>query len=153
MSSSPLTYRVRAHAPAHGSASVRAGSSEVALDVDWGQAPTGEPGPAELLASAFAACLLKNLARTRDLIGFDYDDATVEVIARRQDSPPRFVEVSYSLVLSTAESPHRLELVHRNLRKFGTVYNTLAAVCDVHGELSARVATRHVHCLSQDGED
>jgi uncharacterized OsmC-like protein len=141
MTTPPLTYRVLAHGPAHGSASVRAGTSEVVVDVGWGLPPTGEPGPAELLAAAFAACLLKNLARTRELIGFDYDDATVEVVARRQDSPSRFVEISYSLALSTVEAPRRLDLVHQNLRKFGTVYNTLAAVCDVHGEVVAREAT------------
>lgn len=28
-----------------------------------------------------------------------------------------------------------IELLHRNLRQFGTVYNTLAAVCDVHGRI------------------
>lgn len=140
MTAAPLTYRVHAHAPPHGPASVGARGNEVTIDADWGRAPTGHPGPAELLASAFAACLLKNLARTRDLLGFEYDDATVEVVARRQDSPPRFVEVTYSLVLSTAESPRRLALVHQNLRKFGTVYNTLAAVCDVHGEVLARGA-------------
>jgi hypothetical protein len=27
-------------------------------------------------------------------------------------------------------------LVHANLRKFGTVFNTLAAVCDVHGTVT-----------------
>lgn len=144
MSAAPLTYRVHAHARDQGSASVHLGAGDpgpgdLGIDAGWGRAPTGDPGPAELLASAFAACLLKNLARTRSLLGFEYDDATVEVVARRQDSPPRFVEVSYSLVLTTTESARRLQLVHQNLRKFGTVYNTLAAVCDVHGEVVARV--------------
>lgn len=30
-----------------------------------------------------------------------------------------------------------MELLHRNLRQYGTVYNTLAAVCDVHGRVVA----------------
>lgn len=136
----PLTYTVRARAHADGPATVRVGASDIGLDAGWGRPPTGDPGPAELLACAFAACLLKNLARTRDLLGFEYDDATVDVIARRQDSPPRFTEVSYSVVVTTHESARRVELVHQNLRRHGTVYNTLAAVCDVHGDLVARAA-------------
>lgn len=56
---------------------------------------------------AFAACLLKNLARAG----------------------------SITLHVTTDESPRRVELVHRNLRNYGTVFNTLAQVCDVHGRL------------------
>jgi hypothetical protein len=37
----------------------------------------------------------------------------------------------------TDEPERRVELAHRNLRNYGTVYNTLAAVCDVHGEMVA----------------
>ena len=132
----PTTYRVVAHARPDGPSTVSAACSTVALDATWGAPPTGDPGPADLLAGSFAACLLKNLARCRDLLGFDYDEATVEVTARRQDSPPRFVEISYRVELTTSEPPRRVDLVHQNLRRFGTVYNTLAAVCDVHGTVS-----------------
>jgi len=132
---SPTSYRVVARARPGADATVTAGTSTLAIDATWGAAPSGEPGPAELLASAFAACLLKNLARCHDLLGFTYDAAEVEVTARRQDAPPRFVEVSYRLEVSTSESTRRVELVHQNLRRFGTVYNTLAAVCDVHGSM------------------
>lgn len=134
----PLAYAVRARAGAGGSARVHAAASDIDIDAGWGRAPTGDPGPAELLACAFAACLLKNLERARDLLGFEYDDATVDVVARRQDSPPRFTEVIYSMVVTTRETPRRVDLVHQNLRKFGTVYNTLAAVCDVRGDLVSR---------------
>ena len=56
---------------------------------------------------------------------------------RRQDAPPKFVSVMYDLRVTTDEPGRRVELVHTNLRKFGTVYNTLAAVGDVHGTLTA----------------
>jgi len=59
------------------------------------------------------------------------------VVARRQDSPPKFIEITYSLRVTTDELPRRVELTHANLRKFGTVYNTLAAVCKVHGTMQA----------------
>lgn len=133
----PTEYRINAHATPGGAAAVRAGDTEIEFDAGWGQAPSGLPGPAQLLAAAFAACLLKNLARAGDLLGFHYDDAYVEVVARRQDSPPKFVEITYSLRVATDEPPRRVELTHSNLRKFGTVYNTLAAVCEVHGTMQA----------------
>ncbi len=85
--------------------------------------------------TAFAACLLKNLARARVLMGFDYTNAEVEVTATRRDSPPQFVAIHHTLRVTTTESNRRIELMHRNLAKFGTIYNTLAAACDVSGEV------------------
>jgi uncharacterized OsmC-like protein len=131
----PTEYRITAHARAGGLAAAEAATATIDLDTTWGGTPTGLPGPAELLATAFAACLLKNLARAGDLLGFTYDEARVEVVARRQDSPPKFTEIRYRLQVVTDEPERRVELAHKNLRKYGTVYNTLAAVCDVHGDI------------------
>lgn len=132
----PTSYRVVARTRPGADATVDVATSTLAIDATWDAPATGAPGPAELLAAAFAACLLKNLARCRELLGFSFDDATVEVVARRQDTPPRFVEVTYQLEVVTAEPARRVELVHQNLRRFGTVYNTLAAVCEVHGTVT-----------------
>ena len=80
---------------------------------------------------------MKNIERTSTLIGFTYTSADVRVQARRQDSPPQFVEVEYDVRIVTDEPERRVDLLHRNLRQFGTVYNTLAAVCDArHGRRS-----------------
>jgi hypothetical protein len=40
-------------------------------------------------------------------------------------------------VLATDEPPERVELLRRNLVKFGSVYNTLAAVFEVTGTIRA----------------
>lgn len=45
--------------------------------------------------------------------------------------------MNYRLQVVTKEPRRRVELAHRNLRKYGTVYNTLAAVCEVNGEMVA----------------
>lgn len=95
-------------------------------------------GPAELLLSAFAACLLKNVERVSRLLPFAYQDVAVQVQAERQEHPPRFTQIRYVLRLTTNEPPHRVELLHRNLAKFGTVYNTLATGADVQGEIETR---------------
>lgn len=137
MTAPPTTYTVRAVTSTPGHAVVHAGSEVVQFDAGWGAEPSGLPGPAELLASAFSACLLKNLERASKLLGFQYEGAEVEVTARRQDAPPKFVEITYLMRIVTDEPERRLELVHRNLRNHGTVYNTLAAACDVHGTVSA----------------
>jgi uncharacterized OsmC-like protein len=142
VSAPSLTYTVRASTLAHGTAQVDAGSEAIRFDSSWASEPSGLPGPAELLAGSFAACLLKNLERAGQLLDFRYGSAEVGVTARRQDDPPRFVEITYELRVATDEPTRRLDLVHRNLQKYGTVYNTLAAVCDVHGTLVAVAAAR-----------
>ncbi len=131
----PTDYRITARSSPGARGSATLAGSTIAFDATWGRPYAGLPGPADLLATAFAACLLKNLARARVLMGFDYTDAEVEVTATRQDSPPQFVSIHYTLRVTTTESNRRVELMHRNLAKFGTIYNTLAAACEVTGEV------------------
>ena len=136
MATPPTTYHVQAHSTAGSSASVTMGNQTVPVDASWGVTePSGLPGPAQLLAAAFSACLMKNLERCSTLLSFRYERAEIDVRARRQDVPPRFVEIEYEMHLVTDENQRRVDLVHRNLRQYGTVYNTLAAVCDVHGRV------------------
>jgi uncharacterized OsmC-like protein len=134
-SSPPTVYRVRAHSIGSGRAEVAAGTEMIAFDASWASGPSGLPGPAELLASAFAACLLKNVERSGQLLPFRYDRAEVDVAARRQDAPPKFVAITWELRLVTDEPQHRVELLDRNLRRFGTVYNTLSAACAIEGRI------------------
>ena len=131
----PSDYHIRAGARASGPAEARAGNEVIRFDASWGGPDSGLPGPAELLASAFAACLLKNLARTGRLLHFRYESAEVDVTAHRQDAPPKFTRIGYEVRLVTDEPPQRVDLIHRNLRQFGTVYNTLAAGCDIDGRV------------------
>ena len=45
--------------------------------------------------------------------------------------------VRYRLEVVTDEPPERVDLLHRNIRRHGTVYNTLAAARDVDGGIVA----------------
>ncbi|WP_448811413.1 OsmC family protein [Agromyces bauzanensis] len=138
MTAAPSTYSVHGESTSGGSAAVRARGTTIPIDASWGSdEPPHLPGPAELLASAFTACMLKNLERAGALLDFAYESAEVDVVARRQDAPPMFVAISYELRITTSEPQRRVDLVHQNLRKFGTVYNTLAAVCEVDGTVVA----------------
>ena len=134
MAAAPSEYTVHGRSARGGSGTLTARTVSIPFDASWGaDEPSGLPGPAELLAGAFSACMLKNLERAGSMLAFSYESAEVDVVARRQDTPPRFVEVTYELRVTTSETQHRVDLVHRNLQKFGTVYNMIAAACDVHG--------------------
>lgn len=129
------TYHVRGMAAGDGNAEVTNGQQAVPLDIAWATEASGRFGPAELLASALAACLLKGVERSAQLMPFRYDSAAVEVTAERQDSPPRFTALRYELTIVSGEPDRKVALLHENLRKFGTVFNTLAAACDVRGTI------------------
>jgi len=59
----------------------------------------------------------------------------VSVELERQSSPPLMIRASYLVQVDTEEPDHRLALLHHNIRKYGTVTNTLAAALELEGEL------------------
>jgi uncharacterized OsmC-like protein len=136
MTASPLTYEVEARIVRPGVSEIQAKHERITFD----SSPTMSeqlPGPAELLCSAFAACLLKNVERFSEMLPFAQQGASVRVTAERQQAPPHFTAIRYELRVLTDEPPQRVELLQRNLAKYGTVYNTLAATCDVTGTVVA----------------
>jgi uncharacterized OsmC-like protein len=135
-------YHVNARTDATGAAVIDAAGSPILFHPTSAQVADGLPGPAELLASALAACLLKNLSQARTLLAFEYDEAQVDVTVESQDRPPRFVSMAYTLRVATDEPEHRVALMHASLRKYGRVYNTLASVCDVQGSVEVVPRTR-----------
>ncbi|HTJ84121.1 MAG TPA: OsmC family protein [Polyangiaceae bacterium] len=133
---STMTYTVTASTRRGGTASVRARASDIAFD---GSAQAGEtlPGPADLLCAALSACILKNVERFSKILPFRYESASIEVTAEREEPPPRIVRMHYKLRVVTDEPTARIELLHKNIRKFGTITNTLAAACELTGEIDA----------------
>jgi uncharacterized OsmC-like protein len=136
MTEPPLTYEVEARIVRPGVSEIQAKQERITFD---SSPQMGEelPGPAELLCSAFAACVLKNVERFSEMLPFAQQGASVRVTAERQQAPPRFTAIRYELRVLTDEPPQRVELLQRNLAKYGTVYNTLAATCDVTGNVVA----------------
>lgn len=43
--------------------------------------------------------------------------------------------ISYEIIVDTDESDHRLDLLHTNVRKYGTVSNTVAAGTTLPGTI------------------
>ena len=133
----PLTgawYRVHGVGHPGGHGRIRCNATDVKADT--GSFPDGtRPGPAELLCASLAACLLKNIERYSEMLPFQYETAAVEVEAVRQDNPPRMTRMRYRIDIVTDEPEHRVDLLHRNIRKYGTITNTLAAACELTGEM------------------
>lgn len=129
-------YAVDAENTPGGNATIAARASTIAFD---GSAVSGAllPGPADLLAAALAACILKNVERFSGLLPFRYQHARVHVEIERQEPPPRIVRATYTLRITTDEPQHRLDLLHRNILRFGTITNTLAAACELEGTIHA----------------
>jgi uncharacterized OsmC-like protein len=130
------TYRVHGVSRPGGHGKIRCNTTDIKADT--GSISDGlRPGPAELLCASLAACLLKNIERYSEMLPFEYDVATVEVEAERTDAPPQITAMRYQIEIVTDESDHRVQLLHRNIRKFGTITNTLAAACELTGEVIA----------------
>jgi uncharacterized OsmC-like protein len=88
-----------------------------------------------LLISAFAACCLKNVQRFSEMMHFSYDRAEISVTAERQDKPPMISRIDFQIELISADTAINEDLLLRNIQKFGTIYNTLNAVCLIEGTL------------------
>lgn len=131
------TYRVHGVSRPGGHGNIRCNTTDIRADT--GSVSDGfRPGPAELLCASLAACLLKNIERYSELLPFQYEVATVEVEAEPQVALPRMTRMHYRIEIATEEPAHRVDLLHRNIRKFGTITNTLAAACELTGEVIAR---------------
>lgn len=127
-------YRVAAvRIDSHGSLA-RAKSAEVVLDTDLaGRADA--MNPVELLLSALAACMLKGIERVTPLLSFRLSGAEVRLEAQRQDAPPKLISIRYEIIVDSDETDQRLDLLHRNILKYGTISNTLAAAVPLDGVL------------------
>jgi len=95
--------------------------------------------PAELFLAAIAACMIKGIERVTPTLHFDLKGVEVHLTAVRQDAPPRIVSVDYELVVETDETDQRIELLHTNVRKYGTIFNTVAEATDLTGTVRRKV--------------
>lgn len=120
-----LSFHVIAHRlDAHGSVA-RCKSAELSLDT----ALSGRLdafNPAELLLAALSACMIKSIERVTPMLKFQLRGVEVRVHGVRQDVPPRLESIDYEILVDSDESEQRLALLHDNVRKYGTVFNTVA---------------------------
>lgn len=130
-------YRVTARRiDSHGSLAT-AKQAEVILDTDLAGRQDAM-NPVELLLSALAACMLKGIERVTPMLKFRLTGAEVALQALRQDAPPKLTLIRYQIVVDSDESDQRLDLLHRNILKYGTISNTLGAAVPLEGTLRRR---------------
>jgi uncharacterized OsmC-like protein len=91
--------------------------------------------PAELLLAALSACMIKGIERVTPILKFSLRGVEVHVHGVRHDAPPRMESITYEIVVDTEESDRRLDLLHDNVRKYGTVFNTVAPGTELSGVL------------------
>ena len=129
-----LTYNVSAtRLDSHGSLA-HAKNAEITLDTDMaGRADAFNP--AEVFLASIAACMIKGIERVTPMLDFKLRGVDVSLHGERQDSPPKMTSVSYVLTVDTDESDQRLELLHKNVRKYGTISNTVAEVVNLTGKI------------------
>lgn len=130
-----VAVRLDAHA-----SEARCKQAGIALDTDLAGNPDAF-NPAELLLAALSACMIKGIERVAPILKFELRGVEVFVHGVRQDVPPKMESITYEIVVDTDESDRRLELLHDNVKKFGTVFNTVAPGTELSGILRRKVPT------------
>jgi uncharacterized OsmC-like protein len=121
----------------HGS-SARCKDAEIILDTDVnGRADAFNP--AELLLAAVAACMIKGIERVAPMNHFKFRSVEVRLHGMRQDSPPFLSSITYELIVDTDEDDRRLDLLHYNVKKYGTISNTVAAASKLEGVIKRKI--------------
>jgi len=121
---------------AHGSLS-RCKAAEIPLDTDMAGNQNAF-NPAELLLSALSACIIKGIERVAPMLKFSLRGVEVRVDGVRQDVPPKMESITYEIIVESDEPDRRLELLHDNVKKYGTVFNTVAPGTQLSGVLRRR---------------
>jgi uncharacterized OsmC-like protein len=129
-----LEYRVEARRVDAHESRAHCKEAEIILDTDVaGRADAFNP--AELLLAAAAACMIKGIERVTPMLHFRLRGVEVALRGLRQDTPPKMARIDYVLTVDTDESDQRLALLHENVKRYGTVFNTLAAGTELTGEI------------------
>ena len=132
-----LAYEVHARrVDAHGSLATTK-QAELVIDTDLNGREDAF-NPAELFLASIAACMLKGIERVTPMLKFELRAVEVRLKAVRQDAPPKIISVDYEILIDSDESDQRLELLHTNVRKYGTIFNTVAEAAGLSGTLQRR---------------
>lgn len=135
--SRPLEYSVSARRLDGAGSLATAKAADVLLDTSLaGRADA--LNPAELLLASLAACMIKGAERVAPMLNFRLEGISVALHAVRQDSPPALISIDYRIIVDTDEPERRLELLHANIRKYGTISNTLAGAVELQGTIERR---------------
>ena len=118
---------------AHGSL---AACKDASITLDTGMGGRRDAfNPAELLLAALAACMIKGIERVAPILRFQLRGVDIRLHGVRQDVPPKMESIEYEIRVDTDETDQRLELLHDNVKKYGTVFNTVEPGTKLSGRL------------------
>lgn len=129
-----LEYKVAARRIDSHGAEASTKEARIIVDTDMAGRPDAF-NPAELLLASVAACIIKGIERVTPMLSFDLRGVEVALHGIRQDSPPKMVSITYELIVDTDETDQRLDLLHKNVRKYGTISNTIAEATNLQGTI------------------
>lgn len=130
-----VSVRLSAHA-----SEARCKQAVIPLDTDLAGNPQAF-NPAELLLAALSACMIKGIERVTPILKFEHRGVEVHIHGVRQDVPPRMESISYEIHVDTDEPDRRLDLLHDNVKKYGTVFSTVAPGTTLSGVLLRKKLT------------
>lgn len=129
-----MEYFTKASSSSKNNASIKIKGSEIIFGITPESADS-LPNPAELFLGSFSACILKNVERFSLLTNFEYTNAEILVKATRLEKPPRMDALVYELRIYSSDKNLNIDLLKKNIEKFGTIFNTVKSSCSVIGEV------------------
>lgn len=129
-----MNYSVKADALSNSKASIHIKQSEIPFGITPDTADT-LANPAELFLGSLSSCILKNVERFSGFMNFEYSHAEITINATRLEKPPRMDEINYELRIYSQDSNLNLDLLKKNIEKFGTIYNTVKICCTITGTI------------------
>ena len=129
-----MNYSMKATSTAKNNASIQIKNTEINFGTTKDSADT-LANPAELFLSSFSACILKNVERFSGLMHFEYNTAEITVSAIRLEKPPRMDQINYELIVYSQDETLNINLLKKNIEKFGTIYNTVSQCCTIVGDV------------------
>jgi uncharacterized OsmC-like protein len=131
-----MTFEVTANRVDGAGSMVRAKQAELLIDTGLSGRPDAL-NPVELLLAALSACIIKGIERVAGTLGIEYDSVHVALTAHRPDEEARIEDIAYVITIGTSAEQGKLDLLHKNLMKFGTIYNTVKMGTRLSGEIKA----------------
>jgi uncharacterized OsmC-like protein len=129
-----MKYSCKANSSSKNNASIKIKQSEIIFGITP-ESVDNLPNPAELFLGSFSACILKNVERFSVLMNFEYTNAEIIVNSTRLEKPPRMDEINYELRIYSQDNNLNINLLKKNIEKFGTIFNTVKSSCSIVGEI------------------
>lgn len=132
-----MTFDVRSEWISHQESASYCKNAKITLDTNLAGNPDAF-NPAELLLAAVSACMIKGIERVAPILKFNFRGVEVKLHGVRQDVPPKMESIDYEIIIDTDEEDHRLELLHKNVQQYGTVFNTVINGTSLNGRIRRR---------------